>query len=155
VTPTNVVAPSNADLETRVSGDPRPSWDAYYNAIAIAVSARGDCTRRQVGAIIVVGDDIVATGYNGAPMGEPGCLSAGACPRGSISVTELPHGSSYDTGAGACIAIHAEQNAILRAGRKARGGMLYVTTTPCDGCLRLIKGTGIFRIVVMGKPFEF
>lgn len=146
---------SNERLETPDSGDPRPDWDTYYTGIAVAVAARADCTRRQVGAIIVVGDDIVSTGYNGAPSGEPGCLSAGACPRGKISVDVLPPGSSYDTGAGACIAIHAEQNAILRAGRRARGGTLYLTTDPCDGCMRLIKGAGIVRIVVKNKPYDF
>lgn len=127
--------------------DPRPDWDTYYLQIARAVSARADCTRRKVGAIIVLGDDIVSTGYNGAPKGDPGCLSSGACPRGQLSNLELAPGSSYDTGTGACIALHAEQNAIIRAGRLCRGATLYITHEPCDGCARLIKGAGISRIV--------
>ncbi len=127
--------------------DPRPDWDTYYLQIARAVSARADCTRRKVGAIIVQGDRIVSTGYNGAPTKKPGCLTAGACPRGRLSVHEVLPGSSYDTGSGACIALHAEQNAILRAGLDSRGAVLYVTDEPCDGCSRLIEGAGILRVV--------
>ena len=128
--------------------DPRPDWDTYYLQIARAVSARADCTRRRVGAIIVNGDRIVATGYNGAPSGEPGCLTQGACPRGRLDIHEVTPGSSYDTGAGSCIALHAEQNAILRAGMDSRGATLYVTDAPCDGCARLIKGAQIARVVI-------
>lgn len=127
--------------------DLRPNWDAYYLGIAKAVSARADCTRRKVGAIVVKGDRIVSTGYNGAPAGKPGCLSAGACPRGKMNKTDVLPGSSYDTGAGACIALHAEQNAILRAGLECRGAILYLTDAPCDGCNRLIEGAGFARVV--------
>lgn len=125
----------------------RPDWDTYYLNIANAVAIRADCTRRQVGAIIVQGDRIVSTGYNGAPAGKPGCLTESACPRGRDYYVAVVTGSSYDTGAGACIALHAEQNAILRAGLDARGSTLYVTVQPCDGCARLIEGAGIARVV--------
>lgn len=128
----------------------RPDWDTYYLGIAQAVSARADCTRRKVGALVVQGDRIVSTGYNGAPAGKPGCLTAHACPRGQMSIDEILPGSSYDTGKGACIALHAEQNAILRAGLQCRGATLYLTHAPCDGCARLIEGSGIFRIVFPG-----
>lgn len=88
---------------------------------------------------------VVATGYNGAPSGSPGCLTNGACPRGRSNVAP---GSSYDTGAGACIALHAEQNALLRASWKdLEGSTLYVTDIPCGGCRRTISGTSIARIV--------
>jgi dCMP deaminase len=127
--------------------DPRPDWDTYYLGIAQAVAARADCTRRTIGAIIVKGDRIVSTGYNGAPAGKPGCLTASACPRGRMSTADVSPGSSYDTGSGACIALHAEQNAILRAGLDCRGATLYLTDEPCDGCSRLIEGSGIVRIV--------
>ena len=126
---------------------PRPSWDEYYLGIATAVAARADCTRRKVGALVVLGDRIVSTGYNGAPSGEPGCFTAGACPRGRLSKEDVRPGSSYDTGPGACIALHAEQNAVLRAGTECRGATLYLTDEPCDGCQRLIKGAGFARIV--------
>ncbi|WP_203834175.1 deoxycytidylate deaminase [Actinoplanes campanulatus] len=121
----------------------------YYLGIAAAVAARADCTRRQVGAIVVQGDRIAGTGYNGAPAGVPGCLSAGACPRGRLTAEQLAPGSSYDTGAGSCHALHAEQNAVLRAGYDGcRGSTLYLTHPPCDGCARLIAGAGIARVVV-------
>lgn len=128
--------------------DPRPSWDDYYLAIARAVATRADCTRRRVGALVVQGDRIVSTGYNGAPPGRPGCLSAGACPRGRLTAEQLAPGSSYDTGPGACIAVHAEANALLRAAwADLHGATLYVTEQPCDGCARLIEGAPIGRVV--------
>lgn len=144
--------------------DPRPDWPSYFLGIADAVSARGDCTRRQVGAVLADPEthDLIETGYNGPPAGMPGCLSAGACPRGrhyqlglcSCACGKLwpcdeavAPGSSYDTGPGACIAIHAELNCLLRAGRRARGMYLYVTETPCDGCMKAIRGAGVMRVI--------
>lgn len=127
----------------------RPEWDEWGLRLAVAVSTRADCTRRKVGAVIMTPDrSIVATGYNGASAGEPGCLSDGACPRGQKSTDEVSPGSSYDTGAGSCIAVHAEANALLRATWSLLpGATIYCTEEPCDGCLRLIKGTPIARIV--------
>lgn len=127
----------------------RPGWDAYFLGIAEAVAARADCTRRKVGAIIVRPDHtIVATGYNGAASGLPGCLTAGACPRGQKSAEEVAPTSSYDTGAGKCIALHAEQNAVLRASwDQMQGAIMYVTCEPCEGCARMIAGTPIKNVV--------
>lgn len=127
----------------------RPDWDEYFLGIAKAVSLRADCTRRQVGAVIVDAQHrILSTGYNGAPAGEPGCLTAGACPRGLQSLESVSPGSSYDTGAGSCIAVHAEANALLYAdGWHLRGATLYCTDEPCGGCARLIAGAGIARVV--------
>jgi dCMP deaminase len=151
----------------------RPSWSDYFLGIAEAVSKRGDCTRRQVGAVIVDQDHrIIAAGYNGAPPGDRGCLSDGACPRGQHTELYGWHpvhgsgtllgcrcggswpceqavepGSSYDTGTGACIAIHAEANALLYAFRSVAGADMYITERPCDGCLKLIRGAQI-RFVV-------
>lgn len=123
---------------------------------------------------------IISTGYNGAPPGKPGCLSDGACPRGKHydtgriynaalpslqpmilhtvcgcgqrwpCIEAAPPGSSYDTGKGQCIALHAEQNALLRAGTQASGNWLFCTDEPCDGCMRLIEGAGISRVVWYG-----
>lgn len=126
-------------------GDDRPDWDTWGLDIAAAVAARADCSRRKVGAVIVSADHrIVATGYNGARSGAMGCL-AGACPRAESGVEP---GSSYDTGAGSCIALHAEQNALLRASwDDMAGSTLYVTEKPCDGCRRMISGTPIARLV--------
>lgn len=122
----------------------RPDWDAYFLGIAKAVSERGECSRSRVGAVLVKDRRIRSTGYNGAPMGAPSCLG-GFCPRASSNVAP---GSSYDTGSGACIAIHAEANALLFASRDdCEGATLYITRSPCDGCFRLIKGSGVAIVV--------
>lgn len=127
----------------------RPSFDEWALDLARTVAKRADCTRRRVGAVIMTPDHtILSTGYNGAPSGQPGCLTAGACPRGQMTNEQIEPGSSYDTGAGSCIAVHAEQNAIIRADwSRLQGATIYCTEEPCDGCLRLIKGTPIARIV--------
>lgn len=155
----------------------RPNWSEYFLTIARDVAARADCTRRAVGAVLVKDHRIVATGYNGAPSGSAGCLE-GACPRGRHYRTSHPGGppadtgpvkgfgkfcgcgnawpctlaaqpgQSYDTGPGACISLHAEQNAIIYADYdKCRGATLYSTDEPCDGCRRLIAGAGIKCVV--------
>lgn len=127
----------------------RPTWDEWGLALARTVSLRADCTRRQVGAIILDPNHrIVGAGYNGAAPGLPGCLTDGACPRGQSDVAP---GSSYDTGAGTCIALHAEQNAVLRASwADMAGSTLYVTDEPCEGCSRTLSGTPIARVVWPG-----
>ena len=122
----------------------RPDWDEYYLGIADAVAARGECLRRKVGAVIVNGHSIVSTGYNGAPSGEPSCLD-GFCPRAS-SGSGAVAGTGY--AASGCTAIHAEANAIIRAGRdRCLGSTIYVTAEPCDLCAPLIKAAGIERVV--------
>lgn len=124
----------------------RPSWDEWGLELARAVSTRADCSRRKVGAVLMTADHtVVSTGYNGSASGEPGCLTDGACPRGSSDVAP---GSSYDTGAGSCIAIHAEQNALLRASwDDMKGSTMYITDEPCEGCRRMLSGTPIERVV--------
>lgn len=128
----------------------RPNWDEYFLGIATAVAARADCRRRRVGAVLVSNNRIVATGYNGAPSGGPSCL-AGECPRGLLDAAVVAPGSSYDTGAGACVALHAEQNCLLYADRsRAESATIYVTHEPCDGCRRMIAGSGVIRAVWPG-----
>lgn len=124
----------------------RPTWDEWALGIAAAVAQRGDCIRSQVGAIALDEHHIVVGhGYNGAPSGAPGCLSDGACPRAYSDVEPL---SSYDTGPGACIALHAEQNLVLHANwRDLRGATIYITREPCGGCWRLIRGAAFSRVV--------
>lgn len=126
----------------------RPGWDSYFLDIAQAVAARGDCTRRQVGAVIVDQNHrVMATGYNGAAPGGPSCL-AGDCPRGRMSKEVVVPGSSYDTGAGACIALHAEQNALLYSSwTQNQQATCYVTCEPCEGCMRMLTGSGVKRVV--------
>jgi dCMP deaminase len=148
----------------------RIGWDAYFFGICEAVSRRADCTRRQVGAVIVDTDRrLVAAGYNGAPPGAKGCLTDAACPRGRhyrkivlsagssqmyacacgngwpCDESALP-GSSYDTGAGACTSIHAELNAILDARCPVKGFTMYCTDDPCDGCVRAMKGAQLLSV---------
>ncbi len=120
----------------------RPNWDDYFLNIAYVVATRADCSRRQVGAVLVDSDNrIISTGYNGSPSGQPGCLTDNACPRGASGVEP---GSSYDTGPGACISIHAEANALLYADpSRAIGATMYVTDTPCGGCTKLLAGMKI------------
>lgn len=126
----------------------RPTKDEYGLILAKAVATRADCTRRQVGAVIFdVHGRIVGTGYNGAPTGEPGCLSAGACPRGQQSYSDVPADSPYLTGAATCIALHAEENALLHSGVEARrGGTIFITDSPCPNCDRLLGGSGLARV---------
>ena len=131
----------------------RPSWDKWALGIAKAVATRADCTRAQHGAVVLSADRrVVATGYNGAPAGAPGCLTDGACPRAN---SDVPSGSSYDTGPGACISIHAEANALLHGDWQAyQGGTIYITGAPCDGCRKLIHGAGIKRVVWPEGEYE-
>lgn len=120
----------------------RPSWDDYYVNIAKAVSRRGECSRRQVGAVIVKDQTIISTGYNGAPPGEQSCLT-GNCPRAR---SDVQPGTDYAQSG--CTAIHAESNAIMRAGlAKCAGATIYVTETPCVLCYPLIRAAGISRVV--------
>lgn len=120
----------------------RPTWDEYFLDGARWAAGRSDCQRSKVGAVIVQGRRTRGSGYNGAPAGEPGCET---CPRRTSTV---PPGSSYDTGSGACVALHAEQNALLYTDRADRvGATLYVTRAPCDGCWKLVRGSGIARVV--------
>lgn len=133
---------------SNVWSTPRPTWEEYFLSLARAVATRADCTRRQVGAVIVKDHRVMATGYNGAPPGADGCLTKGACPRGAAGFDAIPPGSSYDTGVGSCIAIHAEQNAVMYASYDQRqGATIYITDVPCDGCLKMLSGSGIDQIV--------
>lgn len=132
----------------RITRRPDPGEWAFI--VALAVSTRGECTRRKVGAVILDKSGRVAgAGYNGSYPGGPSCLK-GQCPRGSSGV--LP-GSSYDTGPGACHAVHAELNALLDVSDKNRldDSILYVTAEPCQGCLKILRSTGIRDILWLDK----
>lgn len=124
----------------------RPSWDEWALGIATAVSARGDCIRSQVGAVALSEDHmLIGIGYNGSPSGKPGCLSDNACPR---AFSDVKPGSSYDTGPGTCIALHAEQNLIAHSyWRDLINSTLYVTREPCGGCWKAVRGTLLTRVV--------
>lgn len=125
----------------------RPEWHTYFLDVAAAVAQRADCSRSKVGAVLVDSTHrIRGTGYNGSSPGGPSCL-AGECPRGLKGYDEVPHGTSYDTSEGACIAIHAELNLMLYTAPEEReGAKVYLTREPCDACFRILKGSGIVEI---------
>lgn len=128
----------------------RPSKDEWAMIQALAASTRGECTRRRVGAVVIDRHGRLAgAGYNGSEPGGPSCLE-GECPRALSGV--LP-GSQYDTGPGACHAVHAELNALLDVSDRNRldGATLYVTTEPCDGCLKILRTTGIVAIAFLDE----
>ncbi|WP_369272421.1 deaminase [Streptomyces sp. R11] len=112
--------------------------------IADAVSTRGDCTRSQVGAVLVDHlRNVCAVGYNGTVPGKDGCLK-GRCPRGRLTYDQVPAGSDY----GNCISIHAEENLMIHARREdLRGGTVYVTRAPCYRCLPRLQSAGVWRVV--------
>lgn len=130
----------------------RPTWDAYFLAGAQWAASRADCTRAQVGAILVnAAHEVRGTGYNGAPAGVPGCASAGSCPRGKLTADQCPPDSDYFN----CLADHAERNAIRHADpRELPGSTLYVTREPCPQCWTLIRGSGIARVVTPATSYE-
>ena len=128
---------------------PRISKDAYYLGIALAVAKRSTCLRRQYGAVIVKGDNIIATGYNGSARGEPNCCDVGECWR---QAHNIPHGERYEM----CVAVHAEDNAISQAGREAIGATLYlaglenskpIKAEPCMMCERKIRNARIAKVI--------
>ena len=130
------------DEDGRKTG--RPDWNIYFLDIADAVALRADCTRRSVGAVIVGADRrIVSTGYNGGAPGSSSCLK-GECPRGKLTYDQIAPNSSYDTGPGACIAVHAEQNAIIHADwARCQGATMFISQPPCEGCMKMIAGAGM------------
>lgn len=127
----------------------RASWDETLLAMCrLLADCRADCRRSRHAAIVFdeATKDIISLGYNGLPSNGGSCLG-GDCPRGLRSKDELPSLTPYSEGPGRCDAVHAEANAIMRAGRETRGRTLYVTGEPCHGCSVLIRGAGITRVV--------
>jgi dCMP deaminase len=114
----------------------------------LLAASRADCRRSRHAALIFDEQtkDIISLGYNGLASKAGSCLD-GDCPRGLLSKEEFPSLGDYSRGDGRCDAVHAEANAIIRAGREARGKTLYVTGEPCHGCSVLIQGAGIQRVV--------
>ena len=126
----------------------------YYLDIAETVLERGTCLRRKFGAIIVKNDEIVSTGYVGAPRGRANCVDLGYCTREQLNV---PKGQRYEL----CRSVHAEANAIISASRKdmigatiylachdAKTNELFGDVEPCSMCKRLIINAGIQTVIV-------
>lgn len=122
--------------------DDRPSWSDYFLGIAQAVARRSDCVRDKVGAVVVKDRRVRATGYNSSPAGSAGCDQ---CPRRTSGV---PPGSSYDN----CVALHAEQNALIHCDRAdLYGATVYVTREPCVTCDKMLRGAGVHAVVWPAK----
>ncbi|HBC26704.1 MAG TPA: cytidine deaminase [Ruminococcaceae bacterium] len=139
----------------------RRDKENYYLDIAETVLERGTCLRRNYGAIIVNHDEIVSTGYVGAPRGRRNCIDTGVCVRESLKV---PRGERYEL----CRSVHAEANAIISAsrnemigatlylvGKDARTGEYVENASSCSMCKRLIINAGIVRVVVRLNRDEY
>ena len=123
--------------------DSRTSKQNYYLDIADSVLERSTCLRRKYGAIIVRNDEIISTGYNGAPRGRKNCSDLGGCMREKLGI---PSGERYEL----CRSVHAEANAIskvAKSGNSSEGSTLYVTASPCLECAKLIIQAGSKRVV--------
>ncbi len=139
----------------------RISKENYYLDIAETVLERATCLRRVYGAIIVKNDEIIATGYNGAPRGRANCVDLGYCSREAMRV---PRGERYEL----CRSVHAEANAIISAarrdtvggtlylvGRDAQTGALLSDATSCSMCRRLVINAGLSKVVIRRTETEF
>lgn len=132
----------------------RRDKNSYYLDIAETVIERGTCIRRNFGAIIVKNDEIISTGYVGAPRGRKNCCDLGKCVREELNV---PRGTRYEL----CRSVHAEANAIISASRKDMiGSTLYLAcrdyktgelvagTSCCSMCKRMVINAGIEKVVI-------
>ena len=126
----------------------------YYLDIAETVLERGTCLRRNYGSIIVKNDEIISTGYTGAPRGRKNCIDLNSCIREKLQV---PRGTQYEL----CRSVHSEANAIISASRKDMiGAILYLVgkdvktkeyvrdANSCSMCKRLIINAGISYVII-------
>ena len=133
----------------------------YYLNIAETVAGRSTCLRRCYGAILVKSDEIISTGYNGAPRGRKNCMDLGYCTREAMQV---PSGERYEL----CRSVHAEMNAIISAARRdTLGATLYMVcvapetgalipgSTSCSMCRRLVINAGLEKVVIRKTETEF
>lgn len=123
--------------ETRL----RPPWDAYFMTLAHLASLRSNCMKRRVGCVLTLHFRILSTGYNGTPRGLTNC-NQGGCPRCNAAPSG---GSALST----CLCLHAEENALLEAGRERirEGAVLYCDTCPCLTCSVKIAQVGVKEVV--------
>jgi dCMP deaminase len=120
-----------------------PDRDDYYLALAFTAARRANCQGRKVGAILVKGDRVIATGYNGTPEGLPNCLDGG-CLR-CADRAQFVSGTDYDL----CICVHAEANALLTAGRFGASTdetTIYTTDQPCFSCSKELIQAGVVKV---------
>ncbi|MDD6489352.1 MAG: deaminase [Clostridia bacterium] len=133
----------------------------YYLDIAETVLERGTCLRRNFGAIIVKNDQIISTGYVGAPRGRKNCIDLGVCVRENLKV---PRGERYEL----CRSVHAEQNAIIHAsrddmigstlylvGKDAKTGEYVENASACSMCKRMIINAGIEQVIIRNNKTQY
>lgn len=133
----------------------------YYLDIAETVLERGTCLRRNFGAIIVNNDQIISTGYVGAPRGRKNCIDLGYCVR---EANKIPRGERYEL----CRSVHAEANAIINApreqmigatlylvGKDAKSGEYVENAMPCSMCKRTIINAGIKKVIIRNTKTTF
>ena len=133
----------------------------YYLDIAETVTERSTCIRRHWGAVIVKNDEIISTGYNGAPRGRKNCTDVGTCIREKLQV---PRGERYEL----CRSVHAEQNAIISASRRDMiGATLFIVgvdpktneyvekSMPCALCKRAIINSGLETVIIRDTKTEY
>ncbi|QQY79519.1 dCMP deaminase [Keratinibaculum paraultunense] len=133
----------------------------YYLDIAETVSKRGTCIRRNFGAIIVKNDEIISTGYTGAPRGRKNCSDLGFCKREQLNV---PRGTRYEL----CRSVHAEANCIISAARRdmidstlylvgidVKTGALVPNANSCSMCKRLIINAGIKKVIIRDTENDY
>lgn len=133
----------------------------YYLDLAEATLARGTCLRRNFGAVIVKNDEVISTGYVGAPRGRKNCCDLKYCTREKLNV---PRGERYEL----CRSVHAEQNAIISAkrddmidstlylvGKNYSDGEYVQNARPCALCKRMIINAGIKEVIVRNDKNDY
>ena len=133
----------------------------YYLDIAEVVSERGTCLRNNYGSVIVKNDEIISTGYTGAPRGRKNCIDLGYCRR---QINKTQSGTGYEL----CRSVHSEQNAIISAKRKdmigstlylvginKRNGEYITDNYPCTLCKRMIINAGIKQVVMRDNKEKY
>ncbi len=133
----------------------------YYLDLADVVSKRGTCLRRNYGAVIVKNDEVISTGYVGAPRGRQNCSDLGFCIRQKMNI---PRGERYEL----CRSVHAEANAIISAerekmigstiylsGREVATGEIIKNSCCCSMCKRMVINAGIKNVIVRDSEDEY
>ncbi|QLL34570.1 hypothetical protein HG536_0G04320 [Torulaspora globosa] len=130
---------SSSSMSDEVIPPLRPDWDSYFMKLATLAASRSNCMKRKVGCVIVRDRRVIATGYNGTPRHLKNCFNGG-CPRCNGGDSHALH---------TCLCLHAEENALLEAGRDRVGtnAILYCDTCPCLTCSVKIVQTGITEVV--------
>lgn len=121
--------------------------DSYFMKLAYEASRESNCGSRQVGAVIVKDGVVYSRGHNASPNGVIPCIEKGGCMR---KRDNIPSGTRQEH----CMAVHAEQSAIINAaryGKAIEGATLYVTTFPCGICARMIINCGFEKIIYDGE----